>query len=408
MLTQARLDICRERRFLAPALSRLDAVVTDQYIPAAVDGRRFFCHPNHVDRAVSLLFHGLCHCLLGHIFLRDASALACDVAVTLLAAEVAPELLPCAENNLLAQLRQRCMDTLDPRRLDVLLCEDDFLHRMRGDIAAMVALDDHAPWQLAREQTLLGGDGGLEKMWLAERRRLPAGFGGRNMGRQPGSHREKAVLGEGTRHEYARYLRRYAVEREYARNDPDSFQYAWYAYGMEHYGNVPLIEPLEYRIERRLEELVIVIDTSGSCARGLTQQFLEQTRDIILKENLFFHRFNLHILQCDAKVQRDDKITGIPEFESYIDTLEIVGGGGTDFCPAFAHIDGLIRSGELRRLKGILYFTDGRGIYPSKPPQYEATFVFLQHRYDDIDTPRWARRLVLDAPMPRGNEYMEY
>ncbi len=408
MLTQARLEICRERRFLASPLGRLEMAVSEAYQPSAVDGRHFFCHPQHLRDAAPLLFHGLCHCLLGHIFLRDASALACDVAVTLLAAEVAAELLPCAGENLLSQLRQRCAGELDPLRLDRLLHEDAFLSQRLGEIAAMVTLDDHAPWQAAREHALLGGDGGLEELWRRERRRLPTGFGGRQMGRQAGSLREKAVLGEGARHEYARYLRRYAVEREYAQEDVDSFQYAWYAYGMEHYGNMPLIEPLEYRMERRLEELVIVIDTSGSCARGLTKQFLEQTRDIILKEKLFFRRFRLHILQCDAKVQRDDRIGSIAEFESYIDALEIVGGGGTDFCPAFDHIDSLIRSGELRRLKGVLYFTDGRGIYPSKPPEYEATFVFLEHRYDDIDTPRWARRLVLDAPMPKGNEYMEY
>lgn len=408
MLTQARLEICRGRRFLASPLGRLEMAVSETYQPSAVDGRHFFCQPEHLHEAAPLLFHGLCHCLLGHIFLKDASALACDVAVTLLAAEVAPELLPCAGENLLAQLRQRCGGELDPLRLDRLLREDPFLSQRISEIGAMVALDDHAAWRSAREAALLGGDGGLEKMWLEERRRLPTGFGGRQMGRQSGSHRERAVLGEGMRHEYARYLRRYAVEREYARDDPDTFQYAWYAYGMEHYGNMPLIEPLEYRIERRLEELVIVIDTSGSCVRGLTQQFLEQTRDIILKENLFFRRFNLHILQCDAKVQRDDKISSIAEFEAYIDALEIVGGGGTDFCPAFEHIDSLIRSGELHRLKGVLYFSDGRGIYPSKPPEYEVTFVFLKHRYDDIDTPHWARRLILDAPMPRGNEYMEY
>lgn len=41
---------------------------------------------------------------------------------------------------------------------------------------------------------------------------------------------------------------------------------------MEHYGNLPLIEPLEYKEVNRLEELVIAIDTSGSCSRELVQQ----------------------------------------------------------------------------------------------------------------------------------------
>lgn len=408
MLTAARLEICRKRRFLAPALAKLTPVLTETHTPSAVDGAHFFCHPDHAGNAVRLLFHGLCHCLLGHPFLRNVSSLACDLAVALITSEAAPELFPYSGDLLFIEVRRRCMGELDPMRLDALFREDAFLKENRTAIAALVTLDDHDPWRMAQERALAGGDGGLEKLWQSERKRLPAGFGGSRIGREPGVHREKAVLGEGARHEYAQHLHRYAAEREYARDDPDSFQYAWYVYGIEHYGNMPLIEPLEYRVERRLEELVIVIDTSGSCARGLTQQFLEQTRDILLKENLFFRRFNLHILQCDAKVQRDDKITSIPEFERYIANLEIVGGGGTDFCPAFEHIDKLIEKGELKNLKGMLYFTDGRGIYPPSPPKYEATFVFLKHRYDDIDTPRWVRRLVLDAPMPKGNEYMEY
>lgn len=408
MMQKARLEICRKRRFLANALNRLEPVLSEEYVPSAVDGRHFFCHPEHADDAAQLLFHGLCHCLLGHLFLKDASTLVCDLAAALLTDEIAPEFFPQRENLLFIEVRRRCMGRLDPAYLGRLLEEDPFLREKRGEIAALVTLDDHSLWKNVRERALLGGDGGSEKFWQTERMRLPMGFGGCQRGREPGVHREKAVLGDGTRHEYAQHLRRYAVEREYARDDPDSFQYAWYAYGMEHYGNMPLIEPLEYRVERRLEELVIAIDTSGSCTRGLTQQFLEQTRDIILKENLFFRRFNLHILQCDAKLQRDDKITGVSEFERYIANLEIVGGGGTDFCPVFEHIDGLIEKGEFKNLKGMLYFTDGRGIYPSVPPQYEVTFVFLQHRYDDIDTPRWVRRLILDAPMPHGNEYMEY
>ncbi len=53
-------------------------------------------------------------------------------------------------------------------------------------------------------------------------------------------------------------------------------------------------------------------------------------------------------------------------------------------------------------LKGIMYFTDGYGMYPDKIPAYETAFVFFRHRYDDIDVPDWAVKLVLDADMPKG------
>ena len=184
---------------------------------------------------------------------------------------------------------------------------------------------------------------------------------------------------------------------------------------MEALDGAPILEPLEYREERGIAALAIVIDTSGSCARGLTQRFLELTRDILLEKGLFFRRFELHILQCDAKVQRDDRITSFAEFERYIENLVVTGGGGTDFRPAIRHIDRLVAEGALPGLKGALpglkgalYFSDGRGIFPAQPPEYELTFVFLKHRYDDIDVPGWVRRLVIDAPVPRGGEYYEY
>ena len=171
---------------------------------------------------------------------------------------------------------------------------------------------------------------------------------------------------------------------------------------------MPLIEPAESREERRLETLAIVIDTSGSCARGLTQRFLALLCGLMRESGLFFRRFNLRILQCDARVQRDDAICDLRAFERYIASLELIGGGGTDFRAAFERIDALIASGALRGLRGALFFSDGRGIFPSSPPEYETTFVFLKHRFDAIDVPVWVRRLVLDAPPPQGGEYIEY
>ncbi len=167
---------------------------------------------------------------------------------------------------------------------------------------------------------------------------------------------------------------------------------------------MPLIEPMEYREERLISELIIVIDTSGSCARSLTQRFLECTRDILASLGLFTRRFRMHILQCDARVQRDDRIESMDEFRRYIRDLSVVGGGGTDFRPAFARADAYVASGELAHLKGILFFSDGRGIYPSAKPDYDVTFVFFKYRYDAIDAPSWVRTVVLDAPPPKGEE----
>ena len=183
----------------------------------------------------------------------------------------------------------------------------------------------------------------------------------------------------------------------------DSHTY-WHADGLEHYGGVPLIEPLEYSEERKLRELVIVLDTSASCSRGMTAWFLSAVQTILLEEHLFFERFRLHILQCDCAVQQDTLVTNLEEFQWYLAHLELYGGGGTDFRPAFRHIDELVARGELARLGGVLYFTDGYGVFPERAPDYPVAFVMLQYRYDDINIPHWARTLVLDAEKPGRDE----
>ena len=184
--------------------------------------------------------------------------------------------------------------------------------------------------------------------------------------------------------------------REDSRLNMDEFQYSWYSYGLQLYGDMPLIEPLEYSEERKIADLVIVIDTSGSCEKELVRVFLEETRGILEQERLFFRSFCLHLLQCDNQIQRDDCIHSKEEFEKYLDHLEIRGGGGTDFRPAFARIEELRQQGELRDLHGILYFTDGCGWYPRKEPDYQVWFVMLNGHFDAIDMPDWVHRLVLE------------
>ena len=68
------------------------------------------------------------------------------------------------------------------------------------------------------------------------------------------------------RYDYRKFLRKFAVLKETVQVDPDSFDYVFYHYGMELYGNMPLIEPLETKELRRVEDFVIVIDTSMSCS----------------------------------------------------------------------------------------------------------------------------------------------
>ena len=56
----------------------------------------------------------------------------------------------------------------------------------------------------------------------------------------------------------------------------------------------------------------------------------------------------------------------------------IKGGGNTDFRPAFNYINQMIENGEFDNLGGVIYFTDGKGIYPMKMPDYKTAFVYFK------------------------------
>ena len=55
----------------------------------------------------------------------------------------------------------------------------------------------------------------------------------------------------------------------------------------------------------------------------------------------------------------------------------------------------LIREKEFHDLRGLIYFTDGYGIYPNRMPPFKTAFVFMQEDYTDVDVPVWAIKLIL-------------
>ena len=109
-----------------------------------------------------------------------------------------------------------------------------------------------------------------------------------------------------------------------------------------------------------------------------------------------FKKINLHMIQCDAEIQEDVKITSQEEFERYIKTMQMRGFGGTDFRPVFSYVEELRRAKEFHNLKGLIYLTDGYGVFPEKKPDYSTAFVFINERYEIPDVPPWAIKLVLE------------
>ena len=122
---------------------------------------------------------------------------------------------------------------------------------------------------------------------------------------------------------------------------------------------------------------------------------MQKTYNILKSTESFFTKINLHIVQCDTVIQEDVKITCQEEFDAYLKTMKIHGLGGTDFRPVFAYVNALVDTGEFENLKGLVYFTDGCGVFPQKKPPYDTAFVFIDDSYNNYDVPSWAMKLVL-------------
>ena len=190
------------------------------------------------------------------------------------------------------------------------------------------------------------------------------------------------------------FLRRLSVDREEMEVDLDSFDYGYYYYGLEQYGNMPLIEENEYREGRKLQELVIAIDTSHSTKGEMVKGFLEETAGILKQKDAFFQKVKVHILECDDELRKDICLENVEDLEQYSKNFAVKGGYGTDFRPVFRYVSDLQKQGELKNLKGLMYFTDGKGRYPKEAPPYVTAFVFPKGEdIDDDNVPFWAMKL---------------
>lgn len=336
--------------------------------------------PNALRRGY---LHMLLHCLFLHLYSGHDSDrlwnLACDIAVEKIIKE--QKLSRLSDGKKRGFLHDLDENTRSAEQIYVFLQESSLLPEEN------VAFDDHV-WTSP-------GQGSREK-W---ERALLAASGQKNgqgrRGRTPGAGEEVPPDEKSGEFDYRAYLSRFTFLREEVQLDLDSFDYAFYQLGMERYGTIPLVEPLEYREVRRLEELVIAIDTSGSCSAEIVGKFLAETYKILSTQENFFRKMKVYFIQCDCLIQDVTLIQSREDWLDYAKKIRIQGRGGTDFTPVFDYVEKLRTMRELKELKALLYFTDGDGFYPSAPPDYETAFVLLKDTGHPELVPKWARQLLI-------------
>ena len=199
------------------------------------------------------------------------------------------------------------------------------------------------------------------------------------------------------RYNYTEFLKRFGIHSETIRLSEEEFDNNYYTYGLDLYGDIPLIEPLEYRDKKNIRDFVIAIDTSGSVKGEIVQKFVQHTHDVLAAQNSFDTSINLYIIQCDDEIRDVEVIKAADDFERYFIDKEIKGLGRTDFRPVFEYVGKLLEERMLTDLRGVLYFTDGMGKFPEKAPGYDVAFIIHNDSMRDVWVPDWAMKIEMQG-----------
>ena len=421
-------------RFLDAALSQFVLIPIEEST-LLTDGKHILYNPRHIlenykaakEIPVRDYLHMVMHCVFRHMYMdptlnRTYWDLACDIAVEHVITELGLKAVTTARERQQAQYIAAVKHDLKHVTAEKIY---SYLRQTVPDPAKVAEIrglfyaDNHEIWYMSVEEIELrfgvttagqqGQDSGengsnavgisaaMSSVWqtIAQRMQVDMETFGKQRGLLPGAMAQNLAAVNREKYDYTAFLKKFAVMGEQMRINDDEFDYIFYTYGLKLYEKMPLVEPLEYKEVKAIKEFVIAIDTSGSTAGKLVQKFVQKTYNVLKSTESFFTKINLHIIQCDADIQEDKKITDQEDFDEYLKTMQIRGLGGTDFRPVFEYVERLRKDKEFTNLKGLICFTDGNGAFPANKPDYDTAFVFIDDDYNNPDVPAWAIKLVL-------------
>lgn len=370
------------------------------------DGRHLYYDAQAVIRAyrkeqasvMRMMLHVLFHFLFSHSFRYDkVEKEVWDLAVDLAAEHAVMELM-LPETELKSDLRKKEALSYFENQGVKLTAEKLYRYLRRNPLAVdeqaflarLFYMDDHDGWGEREELVISLAE------WKRISERAKAELKSFSQGKNAGAVEENLAEAMADRVDYRAFLRRFVVPGEVVKSNEEEFDYIAYTYGLSQYGNVPIVEPLEYREVNQIHDFVIAIDTSASCRGETVRAFLRHTYSIMKTSACFFDEMLVHIIQCDHEVRSDTVIHDQGELDAFLTKGKLVGFGSTDFRPVFTYVDALIERGEIANLKGMIYFTDGQGVYPEKAPDYETVFAFLNEDELPNTAPAWAVRICID------------
>lgn len=400
-----RNELYLELRFMDMALSELLWKSDNTIDTMAVDGEFLHYSTTQLFRVFKgnshflnrLYLHGVLHCVYGHLWLCSGRSRALwDVACDIIVEYTIDSMKKPVLKRPLSYIRQQVYDKINAseKAVSAPVIYNWLLNIDSNDIEKLQIefyTDSHKYWPL--EENMSAAAASTQNKWDKISRQSQMELENRGDESKEGEQvfNEQTRILKG-RHNYSKFLRKFAVFNEELKCDPDEFDLNFYTYGLKLYGNMPLIEPLETRETVKVQEFIVAIDTSYSTNGEMVKNFLRETYSILAEKNSFFNNCHMRIIQCDDDIRMDLEIKRKEELEHVLGNFHIIGGGGTDFRPVFRYVNGLLENKILKNLCGLVYFTDGKGIYPKMRPSYKTAFIFIDD-FDEAAVPPWAMRM---------------
>lgn len=386
--------------FMALPLNGLQMQMSDSLKSAGCDGKTFYFSNEFVIRIFKknpvylnrIYLHSILHCVFSHLWISSSRNMnlwhiACDICVEY----TLDHLEKKSVKRILSYIRKKTYQILEKDYN--LSASGIYLYLLNLDSKQLLELkneficDDHRYWPKSKEESQSIGNQNLKNSW--KQKAIQSSLQNKNQmdGKEEGSYSWQIKMAESKR-SYREFLKKFMVLKEEVKINEDEYDLSYYTYGLRLYKNLPLIEPIETKEERKIPELVIVLDTSYSTSGNLIKNFLKET-SAILKSNVFFSNSKIHIIQCDNRVQDHKILTSFDQMDEFLESFTVIGGNGTDFRPVFDYVNECMEQGICKEVSALLYFTDGKGIYPKRRPNYKCAFLFLED-YDRNLVPTWA------------------
>ena len=440
------IDVCINRikikmRFFLYILSALKLVPVKEDVLLCTDGENLYFNAKRILMAYKAkdikkiewtIFHILLHGLLGHFenttYSRtDLAWAVMDLQVERLMSLIYPEIENMDLNN--------CWEDYDD---DEDIIGDDFLadelyykglqsRKLRKRIikkGEKALMDNHAYWyytSILKKQDGESIEGEkdnkqerIRAMWSfarglmdiydgsepenAEEKRekgLQHKIGGLLRGTGSLAEENRVDFNEKSQNSYEEIFKEIVAVSEISKDD-DSIDKALYMYGLELYGDVPLVEPEEINETKHINTMILAVDTSGSCTESAAfflkemSELLEQIKEKISIDHICY-------LECDDEITVENNYYYMEEFIGFGKTHTFIGGGGTSFVPVFDRAEELIKQGK--KIDILFYFSDCDGKFPEKEPAYPTVFLrdmqmvdrYFRSFNDDNWIPKWVK-----------------